>query len=282
MNAIREHATQLLSRLLSIGFFDIVDIIIVSVIFYYAYRFVRDRRAGKFAVGILLILLVYILSKVCGMLALSFLIEGVIQVGMIGIIILFQSELRAALEKVGGTSFIARSKKKDKKHLSETIKCIDSVVEAVSELSSEKTGALIIFERSTKLGDVIKTGTIIDAHPGTYMIKNIFFNKAPLHDGALIIRNNRLYSAGCFLPLSINPEIVKDLGTRHRAGIGMSENSDAVVVIVSEETGTVSLAVDGHLTRGYDNVTLKRELIKLIFSDLSNKNEQNNKEGEAE
>lgn len=274
MNAIKDHAMQLLSRFLSIGFFDIVDIIIVSVIFYYAYRFVRDRRAGKFAVGILLILLTYIISKICGMLALSFLIEGIIQVGMIGIIILFQSELRAALEKVGGTSFISRTKKKDKKHLSETIRCIDAVVEAVSELSAERTGALIIFERSTKLGDVIKTGTVIDAHPGTYMIKNIFFNKAPLHDGALIIRNNRLYSAGCFLPLSINPEIVKDLGTRHRAGIGMSENSDAVVVIVSEETGTVSLAVDGHLTRDYDNVTLKRELIKLIFSDLANKSEQ--------
>ena len=117
------------------------------------------------------------------------------------------------------------------------------------------------------------------------MIKNIFFDKAPLHDGATIIRNNRLYAAGCFLPLSMNPEIVKDLGTRHRAGIGMSENSDAVVVIVSEETGIVSLAVDGHLTRGYDNVTLKRELIKLIFSDFANKNEQNSekeKEGSDE
>ena len=138
-----------------------------------------------------------------------------------------------------------------------------------ADFSAEKVGALIIFERSTKLGDVIKTGTIIDAQPGAYMIKNIFFNKAPMHDGALIIRNNRLYSAGCFLPLSMNPEIMKDLGTRHRAGIGMSENSDAVVVIVSEETGIVSLAVDGHMTRDYDSVTLKRELIKLIFTDTA-------------
>lgn len=279
MNALKEGFFDLVARIASIGFFDILDIVIVSVIFYYTYRFVRDRRAGKLALGILLIILALFISNIFGMQALSFLIENIVQVGMIGVIILFQSELRTFLEKMGGQSILQINKKKDKKYFSQTVKCIDAVVEAVTDFSAEKTGALIIFERSTKLGDVIKTGTVIDAEAGAYMIKNIFFNKAPMHDGALIIRNNRLYSAGCFLPLSMNPEIVKDLGTRHRAGIGMSENSDAVVVIVSEETGTISLAVDGRMTRDYDSITLKRELVKLLFSDSSRKNENNAEKG---
>ncbi len=282
MNALKEGFLDLAARITSIGFFDVLDIIIVSVIFYYTYRFVRDRRAGKLALGILLVFLALFASNILGMQAVSYLIENIVQVGMIGVIILFQSELRTFLEKMGGQSILPINKKKDKKYFSQTIKCIDAVVEAVSDFSAEKTGALIIFERSTKLGDVIKTGTVIDAEAGAYMIKNIFFNKAPMHDGALIIRNNRLYSAGCFLPLSVNPEIVKDLGTRHRAGIGMSENSDAVVVIVSEETGTISIAVDGRITRDYDSITLKRELVKLLFADsIRQNNNSADKKGAA-
>lgn len=275
MSAIKDHFFAIASQIASIGFFDILDIVIVSVIFYYTYRFARDRRAGRLAIGILFVVVVMVISNILEMKVMSFLIEGIAQVGIIGLIILFQAELRTFLEKMGGTSIISRTKKRDKKYFSHAIQCVDAVVEAVSDLSAEKTGALIVFERATKLGDVIKTGTVIDAQASSYMIKNIFFNKAPMHDGALIIRSNRLYSAGCFLPLSMNPEIVKDLGTRHRAGIGMSENSDAVVVIVSEETGIISLAVDGHLTRDYDNVTLKRELVKLIFTDYSKNNSEN-------
>ena len=225
MSTLYDAFSGFLTQFSSIGFFDVLDIAIVSVIFYYIYRFVRDRRAGKLAVGILLVFVAMMVSNFLGMSVLSFLIGNIVQVGMIGVVILFQSELRAFLEKVGGPSFISRNRKKDKKYMSQTVQCIDAVVEAVTDFSAEKTGALIIFERSTKLGDVIKTGTVIDALPVAYMIKNIFFNKAPMHDGALIIRSNRLYSAGCFLPLSTNPEIIKDLGTRHRAGIGMSENS---------------------------------------------------------
>lgn len=267
MSGIRDAVESVLGQFSSLGFFDVLDIAIVSVIFYYLYRFVRDRRAGKLAVGILLVFVTMMVSNLLGMQVLGFLIGNVVQVGMIGVVILFQSELRAFLEKMGGPSFISRSRKKDKKYMSQTVQCIDAVVEAVSDFSTEKTGALIVFERTTKLGDVIKTGTVIDALPGAYVIKNIFFNKAPMHDGALIIRNNRLYSAGCFLPLSTNPEIVKDLGTRHRAGIGMSENSDAAVVIVSEETGTVSLALEGHLTRDYDSVQLRKTLLRLMLSE---------------
>ena len=267
MNALYDAFSGFIMQFSSVGIFDILDIAIVSVMFYYIYRFVRDRRAGKLAVGILLVFVAMAVSNLLGMQVLSFLIGNIVQVGIIGLVILFQSELRAFLEKMGGTSFISRSRKKDKKYMSQTVQCIDAVVEAVTDFSAEKTGALIIFERTTKLGDVIKTGTVIDALPVAYMIKNIFFNKAPMHDGALIIRGNRLYSAGCFLPLSTNPEIIKDLGTRHRAGIGMSENSDAVVVIVSEETGVISVALDGHLTRHYDGAQLRKLLLRLMLSE---------------
>lgn len=277
MSTLYDAFSGFLTQFSSIGFFDVLDIAIVSVIFYYIYRFVRDRRAGKLAVGILLVFIAMMVSNLLGMSVLSFLIGNIVQVGMIGVVILFQSELRAFLEKVGGPSFISRNRKKDKKYMSQTVQCIDAVVEAVTDFSAEKTGALIIFERSTKLGDVIKTGTVIDALPVAYMIKNIFFNKAPMHDGALIIRSNRLYSAGCFLPLSTNPEIIKDLGTRHRAGIGMSENSDAVVVIVSEETGVISVALDGHLTRHYDGAQLRRLLLRLMLSE--NDNDKNGENG---
>ncbi len=139
-------------------------------------------------------------------------------------------------------------------------------------------GALIVFERTTKIGDVIKTGTVIDAEPTESLIKNVFFNKAPLHDGALVIRGYRLFSAGCFLPLSSNDGINKDLGTRHRAALGMSENSDAVVVVVSEETGTISLAIDGKLTRGYTPERLKDELINLLIGS-DEKKDKDKKEG---
>ena len=141
---------------------------------------------------------------------------------------------------------------------------IDNLCQAVSELGREYTGALIVIERSTPLGDIIKTGTVVNADVGVSMIKNIFFNKAPLHDGAVVIRNNRVFAAGCFLPMSQNDDIIKDLGTRHRSAIGMSENSDAVVIVVSEETGTISIALNGELRRNYDYNSLKQELTSLL------------------
>jgi diadenylate cyclase len=182
------------------------------------------------------------------------------------LVILFQPELRSALEKMGAVPLKGIKSIGDIKHMGvEAV--IDEVTSAVSDLASTKTGALIVFERETKLGDMILTGTGIDATPTSAMIRNIFFNKAPMHDGALIIRNGRLHAAGCFLPLSSNPDIIKDLGTRHRAGIGMSENSDAVVIIVSEETGIVSTDVEGRLVRGYREETLKSFLMKELSSE---------------
>lgn len=274
MDFIAEIIEYIISRIASIQFFDILDIAIVSVVFYHIFKFVRDRRAGKLAIGILFIIMLLLVSDIFNMYALNFLLSNIVQVGIIGLMIVFQSELRFFLEKVGGNSFIAGiNKKNDKRIFSDVIKCIDAVVGACSSFSGEMVGALIVFERSTRLGDVIKTGTVIDSEPTEYLIKNIFFNKAPLHDGALVIRNSRLYSAGCFLPLSSNSDINKDLGTRHRAAVGMSENSDAVVVVVSEETGTISIAYEGRLMRDYTPAKLKEELIALLVGDMQEKKE---------
>ena len=266
----------IISRITAITFFDILDIAIVSVVFYYIFKFVKDRRAGKLAVGVFFIIILLLLSDVFNMYALNFLLSNVVQVGIIGLMIVFQSELRYFLEKVGGNSFInSINRKNDKRTLSDLVKCIDAITDACASFSSEMVGALIVFERTTKLGDVIKTGTIIDAEPTEYFIKNIFFNKAPLHDGALVIRGCRLYSAGCFLPLSSNEGINKDLGTRHRAALGMSENSDAVVVVVSEETGTISTAIEGKLTRNYTPDSLRQTLITLLVGQEQEQKKEN-------
>ena len=247
------------------GLIDFLDILFVSVMIYYVVKFIRDRRASKLAIGVFLVLLVLLLSEVLGMRAMDFLLSNIVQVGLIALIIVFQPELRSALEKVGGSSFKTLKNSvapKDKEH--SKIEGISNICQAVSELSREYTGALIVSERNTPLGDIIKTGTIVNADICVSMLKNIFFNKAPLHDGAVIIRNNRIYAAGCFLPMSTNDDIIKDLGTRHRSAIGMSENSDAVVVVVSEETGTISVALNGELRRNYDYNTLKYELTTLL------------------
>ena len=144
---------------------------------------------------------------------------------------------------------------------------INEVTEAACDMSLDKTGALIVIERTTKLGDIIKTGTIVNADTTAFLIRNIFFKNAPLHDGAMIIRDDRIYAAGCFLPLSTNNDIIKDLGTRHRAAIGMSENSDAVIVVVSEENGTISIAVEGELKRNFSYNSLKAELTRLLLNE---------------
>ncbi len=245
---------------------DIIDIAIVAFVFYYIYKFIRERRAGKLAAGILILILVLFLSDVLQMNAMQFILQNVFQVGMIALIIVFQPELRSALEKVGaeplkGLRSIGDSKTRTG---AQTAAMISEVTQAVCDMSFDKTGALIVIERSTKLGDIITSGTVVNANPTSFLIRNIFFNKAPLHDGAMVIRDDRIWSAGCFLPLSTNDDIIKDLGTRHRAAIGMSENSDAVIIVVSEETGTISIALDGQLHRNYSYNTLKNELTSLL------------------
>lgn len=245
---------------------DVIDILLVSVLIFYIYVFLRDRRAGKLVLGIVLLIALKIISDLTGMYVMQFLLQNVFQVGLIIVAIIFQPELRSVLEKMGaqpikGIRSIASQKRGD------LARVVESVSEAAAGLSETKTGALIVIERETMLGDLVLTGTVIDAEPSSFLLRNIFYNKAPLHDGAVIIRGGRIHAAGCVLPLSSNPDIVKDLGTRHRAAIGMSENSDAVVVVVSEETGKISLAVDGNLTRGYSGASLRRKLGYYLETD---------------
>ena len=267
-----EFITQTLSAvwntLKSIRVTDIIDIILVAVMFYYVYRFIRERRAGKLAAGLLILLLILLLSDILDMRAMQFIMQNLFQVGMVAVIVVFQPELRSALEKVGAEPLRGlRSISEKSGNDASTIAMINEVTEAACDMSLDKTGALIVIERTTKLGDIIKTGTIVNADTTAFLIRNIFFKNAPLHDGAMIIRDDRIYAAGCFLPLSTNNDIIKDLGTRHRAAIGMSENSDAVIVVVSEENGTISIAVEGELKRNFSYNSLKAELTRLFLNE---------------
>ncbi len=262
-----------MDRLIEMDLRDLIDILLTTIIFYYAIKFIRERRAGKLALGMALLVLLQVVGVAFELPVISFLMQNLFQVGIIAMIILFQPELRSALEKIGGvqvggirgiigTGDLA----KQKEQLSQMV---EGICTAVCDLSLDKTGALIVFERTTKLGEYIRSGTVINADVSPRMVKNIFFNKAPLHDGAVIIRDGRLYAAGCFLPLATGNDINRDLGTRHRAAIGMSENSDAVVVVVSEETGTISMAKAGELRRDYDYRTLYNQLMEDLSPALS-------------
>ena len=270
INLVVEIYEYIIKQLGLIGIVDVLDILLVALIFYYTFRFVRERRAGKLLMGILFLLFLLFLSDALQMRALNFILTNLFSVGIIAIIILFQPELRSALEKMGGESLKGFRGKLDKDEEAALRNSISEICVAAESLSNSRTGALIVFERSTKLGDYIRTGTIVDAQTSSFLITNIFFNKAPLHDGAVIIRDSRIHSAGCFLPLSTNNEIIKELGTRHRAGIGMSENSDAIVLIISEESGIISVAIDGELKRGYTRKTLEDMLDNLLLNTEKN------------
>ncbi len=242
---------------------DVIDIIIVSVLLYYIYKFIKERRAGKLAGGIVLLMLVLFMAEIFDFHTLSFIFQNVFQIGLLALVIIFQPELRAALEKMGGESLRGIVNIKPKASKSEIEKSVDELCGAVFGLSSSKTGALIVLEDTTKLGDIVKTGTKVNADINRFLIENIFYNKAPLHDGAMIISEMRVLAAGCFLPLSENSELSKELGTRHRAAVGMSEASDAKVIVVSEETGLVSVAYRGELCRRYTYETLKNEIMSF-------------------
>jgi diadenylate cyclase len=228
---------------------------------------VRDRRAGKLAIGLLLIMGIMACSEIFHMRAIQFVFKNFYQVGITAIIIVFQPELRAALEKMGGAAPLTSLKGLgggENRDMVALTHAVDNLCEAVCDLSLDKTGALIVIERSTKLGEYIKPGDEINATLSPMLVRNLFFNKAPLHDGAVIIRDMRIQAAGCLLPLSTNEEIDKNLGTRHRAGLGITEVSDAVVIIVSEETGIISLACGGELKRNFNYNSLKKELLSQL------------------
>lgn len=263
----------------SITIFDILDILMLTFLIYYLIKLMRETRAMQLLKGIFLIVVIFILVQIFNLKTMGFLIDNFLQVGIITIIIVFQPELRRILEKVGRTKVSTITGIIDKNgDGSARDKAIFGIADACSRLHDSKTGALIVIERQTKLGDIIEKETtiIINAECEPELFCNLFYNKAPLHDGAVIIRNNRIYAAGCFLPNTQKDQyLTTDLGSRHRAAVGMSENSDALVIVVSEETGNISVALDGQLTRNQTREGLIAILRKYMPESSSDKKKTN-------
>lgn len=250
---------------------DLLDISVMSFIIYHFIKLVRDTRASQLVKGIIILIAVFFLSSQLNLRMLSNLLNKFFEFGILALLVVFQPELRRALEQIGRSKiskyWLSASAIGDAISVAQLQRlCIAAVVNAATVLQKSKTGALIVFERSTKLGDIIDTGTILNAHPSVPIIGNIFFNKAPLHDGAMIVRDGLVCAAGCILPLTKNENINSDLGTRHRAALGISEASDAVAVVVSEETGVISVAVNGVLTSNYSSDNLRNTLSGVLLS----------------
>lgn len=262
MDSIKLMFEYFIAQVKSIRLNDVIDILVVAVVLYYIFKFVRNRRASRLAVGIGLLFLLYLVSDAFDLNTIKFVMGSIFQVGLIALIIVFQPEFRSMLESFGGQTKRLRAFSQGDKTQGELV--IQAVVDAACDLSRDKTGALIAIERKTPLGEYIKSGSVINADVTPILLRNLFFNKSPLHDGAVIIKDYRIHAAGCFLPLSMNSEIMKELGTRHRAAIGLSENSDAVVVVVSEETGVISVAHRGELKRGFNKESLKEYLSEIL------------------
>lgn len=246
---------------------DVVDILIVSVIIYYLIKLLRETRAMQLVKGLLILFAVFVASDWFKLNTMHYLLSSAMQIGMFALMVIFQPELRSMLERVGRLkvgNFLDLTQEKTTEQMNLVI---ESVVKAACDMSGTKTGALIVFERQTKLGEVIRTGTPIDASVTSRLLENIFVPNTPLHDGAVIISKCRVAAASCLLRLTDNNNLSRDLGTRHRAAIGVTETSDAVVVVVSEETGKISIALDGTLTRNLNAETLTNALRKTLIGN---------------
>lgn len=255
-----------ISIMKTFGVADVLDIAIIAFLIYSVIKLVRETRAEQLVKGLLILVVAWLFSTQFHLKMLSSLLNNFFQFTVLALLVVFQPELRRALEQIGRSrigkywsSFNSPSKNTEEL-IHNVRECIRATSESCASFARSKTGALIVFERATKLGEIIDTGTIIDAKPSEQMIGNVFFNKAPLHDGAMIVRDGMLHAAGCILPLTKNDTLSVDLGTRHRAAVGISENSDAVVVIVSEETGTISMAINGVIKRNFSKDTLYKAL----------------------
>jgi len=254
----------------SFGVTDVLDILIVAFVFYKFLMLVKETRAEQLIKGMIILLVALKLSEVANLVMIHFILQQTMTLGVLALLIVFQPELRRALEYIGRSKLLAKS-------LAELLnedmeERYDEIVNAVTVLSRNRIGVLLVMERNTGLGDIIDTGILIDGKITSNLIQNIFFPNSPLHDGAVVIRNDRIVSAGCILPLSDSVNLSKDLGTRHRAALGMVEHTDALVIIVSEETGAISLAKDGKLSRFLDGNTLKG-ILKLTFEQPHDKKE---------
>lgn len=267
MDAIMRLLQHIWGMIWPFGPADLVDILIMAFIIYKAIMLIRRTSSGAVAKGILLLLAALWISSLVELNTVNFLLSKLVEWGVVALVVLFQPEIRRFLERMGRSSLskvFAAAETTD-----EIESAIMQTVEAYTALSKSKTGALMVFERKDMLNDPIKTGTKLDCAVNSELLKNIFWNKAPLHDGAVIVRNGRIVGAGCMLPLSGNTNLSRELGMRHRAGIGASEHSDAVVAIVSEETGSISVAVGGMLKRHLAPETLERLLKNELIPQQS-------------
>lgn len=244
---------------------DAIDIAIIAFLIYKLIKLISGSSAGRVVKGIILLILAMQVAQLFGLKVVNYILANTMQVGLIALVVVFQPELRKALERMGRSAFpqlIGRESVDDMDRV------IRETVEAASAMSWSRDGALIVFERDIKLNDFTRTGTKLDARVSAELMKNIFYPKAPLHDGAVIVQNGQISAAGCMLPLTANNTLSKELGMRHRAGIGVSEVSDAVVVIVSEESGSISVAVDGMIKRHLSPETLEKLLKNELVRDV--------------
>lgn len=257
---------ELLERSLTgIGLNDILDILIVTFIIYSLLSFIRETRAQQLLKGLTIIIVAYFAADFLKLHTISWILKGTFTIGIFALIVVFQPEIRRALEVMGRTHFTNRGRAAvDKEQAKHTV---DEIVAAIDSFSKSRTGALLVFERETVLEDIIETGTVINADVSRELLGNLFYVGSPLHDGAAIIRGNKVTAAGCVLPLTENKELNKSLGTRHRAGIGITENSDCLTLIVSEETGVISVAENGKLERFLDKKSVEKILFDLYLSE---------------
>ena len=252
----------------TISFIDILDILIVAYIIYRIMKLLKDTSAERLIKGIIILVGIMLLASMLHLTMISWLLQQALNVGLFAIVVVFQPELRRLLEQIGKGNFSRLIVPADAPDEVESM--ITATVSACADMSRTKTGALIVFERRERLGEIISTGTMVDAAPSAELIKNIFFKNSPLHDGAMIVRAGRVCAAGCVLPLSGNQSLSRDLGTRHRAAVGMSESADSVLVVVSEETGSISVAIGGMLKRHLSPDMLR----KLLENELLDSEKQ--------
>lgn len=258
---MEEIGTLIINTVKNITIWSILDILVVSFIFYKGFMLIKETRAEQLLKGTVFIVALIPISLFLRLDMLNFILNKTLTIGVLAMIIIFQPEIRRVLEHLGRSTFDDIHYGQPTEYRNEVV---NEIVTAVENLALTKTGALIAIEQGTGLGEVISSGTVLDAQVSANLLENIFVVNTPLHDGATIIRRNRIHASGCVLPLTNNNMINKKLGTRHRAAMGLSENSDALVIVVSEETGVISLAVNGRLTRNYDREKLKTILLKIM------------------
>ena len=254
---------------LGVGITDVLDILIVAFVVYKVLGFIRETRAEQLVKGLLVLVVATFLSEFFNLYTLNWILKQTMTIGVVALVIVFQPELRRGLEYVGRSKIVSNKFGLVDKDKAKFI--TGEFVRAVESFSSSKIGALIIIERETALNDIIESGTTIDAEVSAELLGNIFYEGAPLHDGAVIVRGDRIQAAGCVLPLTQNKTLGKELGTRHRAGIGITENSDAIALVVSEETGIISMAIDGKLSRFLDVKTVEKTLLNTYLENEQEK-----------